>query len=192
GKCALVLGDNIFFGHGLPEMLRDAAALESGAVIFGYHVADPERYGVIELDEGGRILSIEEKPERPKSNYAATGLYFYDETVCERARSIKPSARGELEITTLNELYMRDGLLRAHVMGRGYAWLDAGTHASLLEASSYVQTVEERQGMKIACLEEIAFRLGYIGRDQLLALAEPLIKTNYGRYLKKMVDEERR
>ncbi|MGE0408943.1 MAG: glucose-1-phosphate thymidylyltransferase RfbA [Amphiplicatus sp.] len=188
-KCALVLGDNIFYGHGLQEMLLKAAALEKGAEIFGYQVADPERYGVIEFSEGGRVLSIEEKPSKPKSKFAATGLYFYDETVCARAKEVKPSARGELEITSLNEMYVRDGLLRAHVLGRGFAWLDTGTHDSLLEAAHFVQTIEERQGLKIACLEEIAFRRGYIDRAQLDALAKPLIKTGYGRYLARLAAE---
>ena len=189
GKCALVLGDNIFYGHGLASMLASAAKLQSGAEIFGYRVADPERYGVIEFGEGGKVLSIEEKPAKPKSKYAATGLYFYDETVCERAKKVKPSARGELEITTLNEMYMHDGALRAHVMGRGYAWLDTGTHQSLLDAAHFVQTIEERQGLKIACLEEIAFRLGYIDRNALEELAKPLLKTKYGEYLMRVAIE---
>jgi glucose-1-phosphate thymidylyltransferase len=188
-KCALVLGDNIFYGHGLANMLANAAKLKSGAEIFGYQVADPERYGVIEFGDGGKVLSIEEKPVKPKSKYAATGLYFYDETVCERAKKVKPSARGELEITTLNEMYMHDGALRAHVMGRGYAWLDTGTHQSLLDAAHFVQTIEERQGLKIACLEEIAFRLGYIDRTALEELAKPLLKTKYGEYLMRVAAE---
>ncbi|MEE2691440.1 MAG: glucose-1-phosphate thymidylyltransferase RfbA [Pseudomonadota bacterium] len=188
-KCALVLGDNIFFGQGLAEMLQKAARLKNGAEIFGYQVADPERYGVIEFGKGGEVLSIEEKPAKPKSRYAATGLYFYDETVVERAKRVKPSARGELEITTLNEMYMHDKALRAHVMGRGYAWLDTGTHQSLLEAAHFVQTIEDRQGLKIACLEEISFRLGYIDKDALLALAKPLLKTGYGQYLSRLAQE---
>ncbi|MEQ8178430.1 MAG: glucose-1-phosphate thymidylyltransferase RfbA [Amphiplicatus sp.] len=188
-KCALVLGDNIFFGHGLAEMLQKAAKLKSGAEIFGYQVADPERYGVIEFGKDGEVLSIEEKPAKPKSRYAATGLYFYDETVVERAKRVKPSARGELEITTLNEMYMHDKALRAHVMGRGYAWLDTGTHQSLLEAAHFVQTIEDRQGLKIACLEEISFRLGYIDKAQLEALAKPLLKTGYGQYLARLAAE---
>ena len=189
GKCALVLGDNIFYGHGLQEMVEDAAALEAGAEIFGYQVSDPERYGVIEFDKSGNVISIEEKPSKPKSRFAATGLYFYDETVVERAKAIKPSARGELEITTLNEMYMHDGNLRANMMGRGYAWLDTGTHRSLLEAGTFVQTIEERQGLKVACLEEIAFRKGYIDRAQLKSLAEPLAKTGYGQYLLRIAEE---
>jgi glucose-1-phosphate thymidylyltransferase len=181
--CALVLGDNIFYGHSLPEMLGRAASLKIGAEIFGYQVADPERYGVIEFDGDGKVVSIEEKPERPKSRYAATGLYFYDGSVCERAKKVKPSARGELEITTLNEMYLHDGLLRAQLLGRGFAWLDTGTHQSLLDAAHFVQTIEARQGLKIACLEEIAFRLGYIDRQRLEELAKPLAKTGYGEYL---------
>lgn len=190
-KSALVLGDNIFYGHGLADLLENAASLTSGAEIFGYQVADPERYGVVEFDRNGRVISIEEKPTIPKSKFAATGLYFYDETVCERAKKVKPSARGELEITTINEMYMRDGALRAHLMGRGYAWLDTGTHHSLLEASHFVQTIEERQGLKIACLEEIAYRLGYIDEAALRALAAPLLKTRYGEYLMKVAGEGR-
>ncbi len=189
-KCALVLGDNIFYGHGLAELLQKAAALQSGAEIFGYQVADPERYGVIEFADGGKVVSIEEKPAAPKSSYAATGLYFYDETVCERARAVKPSVRGELEITTLNEMYMRDNQLQAHIMGRGFAWLDTGTHASLLEAAHFVQTIEERQGLKIACLEEIAYRLGYIDASALKDLAKPLSKTGYGQYLARVAAEK--
>lgn len=188
-RCALVLGDNIFYGHGLPELLATAVASKEGADIFAYQVVDPERYGVVEFDAGGKVVSIEEKPQRPKSKYAATGLYFYDATVCERARKVKPSARGELEITTLNEMYMRDGALRAHLMGRGFAWLDTGTHRSLLEAAHFVQTIEERQGLKIACLEEIAFRRGYVSRSQLADLAKPLEKTGYGQYLARLAAE---
>jgi glucose-1-phosphate thymidylyltransferase len=182
-KCALVLGDNIFYGHDLPEMLTEAASLTTGAEVFVYHVADPERYGVAELGPGNAVLSIEEKPEQPKSSFAVTGLYFYDEKVCELARQVKPSQRGELEITSLNELYREAGELRAHTMGRGYAWLDTGTHASLLEASHFVQTIEMRQGLKVACLEEIAWRKGYIDTAQLERLGEALGKTDYGQYL---------
>ena len=188
-RCALILGDNLFYGHGLPELLRAAATERSGAVIFGSHVTDPERYGVVEFDDQQRAVSIEEKPRKPKSNYAVTGLYFYDETVCERAKTVKPSARGELEITTLNEMYLNDDALNVRLLGRGFAWLDTGTHDSLLQASQFVQTVEARQGLKIGCVEEVAFRMGYIDRDQLFTLATALEKSGYGVYLRRIADE---
>jgi len=180
---ALVLGDNIFYGHGFPDLLAAADARQSGATVFGYYVAEPSAYGVVSFDSDGRAETIEEKPAQPKSNYAVTGLYFYDETVVERARSIKPSARGELEITDLNRLYLEEGALNVEIMGRGFAWLDTGTHASLLDAGNYVRIIEERQGLKISCPEEIAWRLGFIDDAQLERLADPLKKSGYGQYL---------
>ncbi len=184
----LILGDNVFFGAGMQELLDEAMARDDGATVFGYHVSDPERYGVVEFDETQRVLSIEEKPEYPKSNYAVTGLYFYDETVLDVAKSIRPSARGELEITDVNNAYLSRGMLNVEIMGRGIAWLDTGTHDSLLEASSFVQAVEKRQGLKIACLEEIAWRKGYISADDVRRLAAPMAKNDYGRYLYDLVD----
>jgi glucose-1-phosphate thymidylyltransferase len=182
-RVALVLGDNIFHGHGLPEHLKAAAGRRKGATIFAYYVRDPERYGVVELDASGRAVSIEEKPARPRSRYAVTGLYFYDSRVLEIASRLTPSARGELEITDVNRAYMEWGELHVEVLGRGFAWLDTGTHESLQHASAFIEIVERRQGLKIACLEEIAFRMGYIGADELRALAEPMLKNDYGRYL---------
>jgi glucose-1-phosphate thymidylyltransferase len=182
----LVLGDNIFYGHGLTELLKKAlhdVETRGGATIFGYYVTDPERYGVVEFDEMHNVLSIEEKPKMPKSRYAVTGLYFYDNKVAELTKHLKPSRRGELEITDVNREYLKKGELRVELMGRGYAWLDTGTHESLLEASEFISTIEKRQGLKIACLEEIAYRLGYIDKEQLIKLAEPLKKNSYGRYL---------
>jgi len=181
--CTLVLGDNIFYGNDFEELLKSAAEKESGGTVFAYHVQDPERYGVVEFNAQGRAISLEEKPASPKSNYAVTGLYFYDNDVVEIAKSIKPSARGELEITTVNEIYLQRGKLDVKVMGRGYAWLDTGTHESLLEAALFIQTLEKRQGLKIACPEEIAYRKRYIDASQLERLAQPLAKNAYGQYL---------
>ena len=189
---ALVLGDNIFFGHDLQPMVQRAAARDAGATVFAYHVQDPERYGVVAFDAQQRALSIEEKPKAPKSNYAVTGLYFYDEQVCDIAASIQPSARGELEITTVNERYLQQGQLKVEIMGRGYAWLDTGTHDSLLDASQFIATLERRQGLKVACPEEIAYRAGWITADQLLALAQPMLKNGYGQYLKGIATEPSR
>jgi glucose-1-phosphate thymidylyltransferase len=180
---ALVLGDNIYYGHDFQKLLRDADAQQTGSTVFAYHVQDPERYGVAEFDAQGRVLSLEEKPQVPKSNYAVTGLYFYDAQVVELAKSLKPSARGELEITDLNTLYLQQGQLNVQLMGRGYAWLDTGTHDSLLEAGQFIATLEQRQGLKVACPEEIAFRSGWIDAAQLEQLAQPLLKNGYGKYL---------
>jgi glucose-1-phosphate thymidylyltransferase len=187
---ALVLGDNVFYGAGLSKLVQDAAAKESGATVFGYQVTDPERFGVVEFDENQHAVSIVEKPEHPRSNYAVTGLYFYDKNVVDIAKSIKPSPRGELEITDVNEEYLRRGQLDVQVMGRGYAWLDTGTHDSLLAASSFVATIEKQQNLKVACLEEIAYRMGYIDGQQLEKLAQPLKKNDYGQYLLRLVQEE--
>jgi glucose-1-phosphate thymidylyltransferase len=184
---ALVLGDNIFYGHDFQSLLRSAAARPAGATVFAYHVQDPERYGVVAFDADQRALSIEEKPKAPKSNYAVTGLYFYDEQVCDIAASIRPSARGELEITDVNARYLSQGQLDVEIMGRGYAWLDTGTHESLLEAGQFIATIERRQGLKVACPEEIAWRAGWIGNEQLEALARPMLKNGYGQYLAKLL-----
>jgi glucose-1-phosphate thymidylyltransferase len=186
----MVLGDNIFYGFDFSRTLRDAAKLEDGATVFGYYVNDPERYGVAEFDANGKVLSLEEKPAQPKSNYAVTGLYFYSNDVVKKAKSLKPSKRGELEITDLNRLYLEEERLSMKMMGRGMAWLDTGTHDSLLEASNFIATIENRQGLKVACLEEIAYRYGYINREQLLKLAEPLKKNHYGEYLFKIANEK--
>jgi glucose-1-phosphate thymidylyltransferase len=182
-KVALVLGDNIFYGHGLPEQLRAAGAHEEGASVFAYRVRDPERYGVVSFDEKGRALDIEEKPTHPKSHYAVTGLYFYDNQVLDAAASLRPSRRGELEITDLNRLYLERGALRVELLGRGVAWLDTGTHESLLQAAMFIEALETRQGLKVCCPEEIAYRCGYIDAEQLTRLARPLAKSGYGRYL---------
>lgn len=185
----LVLGDNIFYGYGLPRILESAAKTTKGAVVFGYYVNDPERYGVVEFDENRNAIGLEEKPAHPKSNYAVTGLYFYDNTVVAKAKTLKPSKRGELEITDLNRLYLEEGTLKTELLGRGMAWLDTGTHESLIQASTFIASIEQRQGLKVACLEEIAFRKGFINEAQLRKLAEPLSKNQYGEYLLRLLDK---
>lgn len=186
----MVLGDNIFYGYNLREILKDAAKLKDGAIVFGYYVNDPERYGVAEFDEKGKVLSIEEKPEQPKSNYAVTGLYFYGNDVVKKSLGLKPSKRGELEITDLNRLYLEEGRLNMKLLGRGFAWLDTGTHESLIQASNFIHTIEERQGLKVSCIEEIAFLQCFINKEQLLKLAEPLRKNQYGEYLIKLANRK--
>ena len=186
----MILGDNIFYGHGFGKLLTNAAGLHDGAVVFGYYVNDPERYGVVEFNDQGDAISIEEKPSAPRSKFAVTGLYFYGNDVVQKARSLKPSKRGELEITDLNRLYLEENRLKVRILGRGIAWLDTGTHESLLQASVYIQTIEERQGLKISCSEEIAYKKGYIDKAQLLALAKPLLKNQYGQYLIKIAEEK--
>lgn len=186
----LILGDNIYYGNGLSEMLQRSASLTKGATVFGYHVNDPERFGVVEFNENKKAISIEEKPNNPKSNYAVTGLYFYDNEVVEIAKNIKPSNRGELEITDVNKVYLENNKLNVEIMGRGFAWLDTGTHESLLEAGTFIETIEKRQNFKVACLEEIAFRMGYINKKQLIELAQPLKKNEYGQYLLRLADEK--
>ena len=181
--CALILGDNIFYGHDLSKLVKNATQKDNGATVFAYYVKDPKRYGIVEFNENHKAISLEEKPSKPRSNFAVTGLYFYDKNVVEYAKSIKPSARGELEITDLNKIYLEKGNLNVETLGRGYAWLDTGTHESLLQAASFVETVQDRQGLKIACPEEIAYNLGYIDREQLRDLAKPLAKNEYGQYL---------
>ena len=183
----LILGDNIFFGYEFSKVLKRTVEDNKGATVFGYYVTDPERYGVAEFDNNNNVISLEEKPKEPKSNYAVTGLYFYDNTVVEKAKNLKPSARGELEITDLNKLYLNDGELRVNLMGRGMAWLDTGTHDSMLEASNFIATIEHRQGLMVACIEEIAYNMGYINKEQVLELAKPLAKNQYGTYLKRIV-----
>ena len=191
GPSCLVLGDNIFYGHGLTELLQRADAREQGATVFGYWVRDPERYGVAEFDGSGKVVGLEEKPAKPKSNYAVTGLYFYDGRASDFAAALKPSPRGELEITDLNRCYLEDGSLQLEKMGRGYAWLDTGTHESLVEASTYIETIEKRQGLRVCCPEEIAFHNGWIDADQLRALAAPLAKNGYGQYLLSLLEHGR-
>lgn len=189
----LVLGDNIFYGHGLTAMLKSSVANvenDNKATVFGYYVKDPERYGVADFDDSGNVLSIEEKPVKPKSHYAVVGLYFYPNSVVDVAKQIKPSARGELEITTVNQTYLKQGDLKVELMGRGYAWLDTGTHESLLAASNFIQTIENRQGLKVACIEEIAYEMGYISREELIELAQPLMKNQYGEYLLRRANED--
>ncbi|KUK56598.1 MAG: Glucose-1-phosphate thymidylyltransferase [Synergistales bacterium 53_16] len=188
-SCALVLGDNLFYGRGFSEILTNAAMLEEGAMVFGYPVKDPERYGVVTFDETGHVTSIEEKPTTPKSRYAVVGLYFYDNTVVEKAHALRPSARGELEITDLNRLYLEESTLRVDVLGRGFAWLDTGTHDSLLEAAIFIETIQKRQGLMVSCPEEIAYRKGYIDSTQLERLARPLAKNGYGQYLLSLLQE---
>lgn len=188
-RVALVLGDNIYYGQGFTPILKKAAAQKNGATVFGYRVKDPERFGVVEFDTDKKVISIEEKPKNPKSNFAVTGLYFYDNDVVEIAKNVQPSYRGELEITSINEAYLKRGALNVELLGRGFAWLDTGTHDSLMDASQFVQTIEHRQGYKVACIEEIAFRNGWINKEQILKLAEPLKKTGYGQYLLEIAEE---
>ncbi|WP_287785313.1 glucose-1-phosphate thymidylyltransferase RfbA [Megamonas sp.] len=187
---ALILGDNVFYGRHFSESLEKAASLDTGALIFGYYVSDPTAFGVVEFDKNGKVLSLEEKPKHPKSNYAIPGLYFYDNEVVEIAKNVKPSARGELEITSVNEEYLKRGKLRAELLGRGMAWLDTGTHDGLLEAANYVSIVQHRQGMYISCIEEIAYRKGYISKAKLVELAQPMLKTDYGKYLMRIAEED--
>ncbi len=186
----LILGDNIYYGSGLSKLVQEAAQKTDGATIFGYHVNDPERFGVVEFDDNMKALSIEEKPENPKSNYAVTGLYFYDNTVVEKAKNLKPSDRGELEITDINKSYLDEDKLDVKVMGRGYAWLDTGTHDSMMDASSFIATIQKRQNLKVACLEEIAYRMGYISKEKLVELAQPMKKNDYGQYLLRLAKEQ--
>ncbi|MDG1915294.1 MAG: glucose-1-phosphate thymidylyltransferase RfbA [Crocinitomix sp.] len=186
----LVLGDNIFYGYGLPKILKNAAEVDKGAVVFGYYVNDPERYGVVEFDENRKVVGLEEKPTEPKSNYAITGLYYYDNSVIQKAKTLKPSKRGELEITDLNKCYLEEGSLKTELLGRGMAWLDTGTHESLIQASNFIASIEQRQGLKVSCIEEIAYRKGYITADQLEELAKPLSKNQYGQYLLNILDKK--
>jgi glucose-1-phosphate thymidylyltransferase len=187
---SLILGDNIFYGHGFGKELLKAAGLNDGAAVFGYYVTDPERYGVVEFDKTGKVISLEEKPKEPKSNYAVTGLYFYSNDVVEKAKNLKPSSRGELEITDLNKLFLEEDRLKVNIMGRGMAWLDTGTHESLLQAGNYIHTIETRQGLKVSCVEEIAYKRGFIDKEQLIKLAQPLLKNQYGQYLMSIANED--
>ena len=186
----MILGDNIFYGYNFRSILEDAATLEEGAIVFGYYVNDPERYGVVDFDQDGKVISIEEKPKQPKSNYAVTGLYFYANDVVEKAKKLKPSARGELEITDLNRIYLEEKRLNVKLLGRGFAWLDTGTHDSLLQASNFIATIEQRQGLKVSCIEEIAYKKGFISKEQLIELAKPLSKNQYGEYLKQLAEKQ--
>ncbi|MCG6186411.1 glucose-1-phosphate thymidylyltransferase RfbA [Maribellus maritimus] len=186
----MILGDNIFYGYNFRSILEDAASLKDGAYVFGYYVNDPERYGVVEFDETGKVITIEEKPEKPKSNYAVTGLYFYSNDVVQKAKSLKPSKRGELEITDLNRLYLEENRLNTKLLGRGFAWLDTGTHDSLLQASNFIATIEQRQGLKVSCIEEIAYKKGFIDKEQLIKLAQPLSKNQYGEYLLRLAEKQ--
>ncbi len=186
----MILGDNIFYGYNFRSILEEASNLQDGAVVFGYYVNDPERYGVVEFDETGKVISIEEKPEKPKSNYAVTGLYFYTNDVIQKAKNLKPSKRGELEITDLNRLYLEENRLNVKLLGRGFAWLDTGTHDSLLQASNFIATIEQRQGLKVSCIEEIAYKKGFIDKEQLIKLAEPLSKNQYGQYLLRLAEKQ--
>ncbi len=189
-NACLILGDNIFYGYNFRSILEEAASIEDGSIVFGYYVNDPERYGVVEFDEKGSVISIEEKPEKPKSNYAVTGLYFYSNDVVEKAKNLKPSKRGELEITDLNRLYLEENRLKVKLLGRGFAWLDTGTHDSLLQASNFIATIEQRQGLKVSCIEEIAYKKGFITKEQLLDLAKPLSKNQYGQYLIRLAEKQ--
>lgn len=189
-NACLILGDNIFYGYNFRSILEEAAALKDGSIVFGYYVNDPERYGVVEFDPSGKVISIEEKPEKPKSNYAVTGLYFYSNDVVEKAKNLKPSKRGELEITDLNRLYLEENRLNVKLLGRGFAWLDTGTHDSLLQASNFIATIEQRQGLKVSCIEEIAYKKGFITKEQLLELAKPLSKNQYGQYLIQLAEKQ--
>ncbi len=186
----MILGDNLFYGYNFRSILEDAASLEDGAIVFGYYVNDPDRYGVVEFDETGKVMSIEEKPKQPKSNYAVTGLYFYSNDVVQKAKNLKPSARGELEITDLNRIYLKENRLNVKLLGRGFAWLDTGTHDSLLQASNFIATIEQRQGLKVSCIEEIAYKKGFINKEQLIALAQPLKKNQYGEYLLQLAERQ--